>query len=132
VSESCKLVKSQRAGWWALTLSNGCIEVTVLPDKGCEIYEFRDRSTGVDVLFKAPWGLQPQGAPPREGWGGMQFLARITALSCRSTARLRSPPGRSTSAPRATTSSSWSAARAARAPRSHSSGACASSAGRQR
>ena len=70
----CRLVRSERAGWEALTLANGCIEVTVLPDKGCEIHEFVDRSTGVDVLFKAPWGLQPPGSPPREGWGGMEFL----------------------------------------------------------
>ena len=46
----------------------------MLPERGCEIYEFRDRSTGVDVLFKSPWGLQPPGAPPREGSEGMEFL----------------------------------------------------------
>jgi len=32
-------------------------------------------ATGVDPLFKAPWGLQPPGAPPREGWDGHGFLA---------------------------------------------------------
>jgi galactose mutarotase-like enzyme len=74
VTEVCTHSEGERAGWRALTLRNGCLEVTVLPDKGCEIHEFRDRSTGIDVLFKAPWGLQPQGAPPREGWGGMEFL----------------------------------------------------------
>jgi galactose mutarotase-like enzyme len=75
VTEVASLVEGERAGWRSLTLRNGCVEVTVLPERGCEIYEFRDRSAGVDVLFKAPWGLQPPGAPPREGWGGMQFLA---------------------------------------------------------
>jgi galactose mutarotase-like enzyme len=75
VTESCALVEGERAGWRALTLRNGCVEVTVLPDKGCEISSFRDRSTGVEVLFQAPWGLQPPGAAPREGWGGMAFLA---------------------------------------------------------
>jgi galactose mutarotase-like enzyme len=74
VTEPCHLLRDERAGWRALTLSNGCIDVTILPGKGCEIHEFRDRSTGVDVLFKAPWGLQPQGAPPREGSDGMEFL----------------------------------------------------------
>jgi hypothetical protein len=74
VSEPCSLVEGERAGWRALTLRNGCIDVTILPQRGCEIYEFVDRSTGVDVLFKSPWGLQSQGAPPREGWGGMEFL----------------------------------------------------------
>ena len=75
MTEACRLLKDERAGWWALTLSNGCIDVTILPAKGGEIYEFRDRSTGVDVLFKAPWGLQPPGAPPREGAGDIGFLA---------------------------------------------------------
>ena len=75
MTEACSLGEGERAGWRALTLRNGCIEVTVLPEKGCDIYEFRDRSTGVDVLFKSPWGLQPPGSPPREGWGGMEFLA---------------------------------------------------------
>ena len=75
MSEDCDLLAGERAGWRALTLRNGRIEVTVLPEKGCEIHELVDRSTGVDVLFKAPWGLQPPGAPPREGWDGMEFLA---------------------------------------------------------
>ena len=74
MTESCSLSEGERAGWRSLTLHNGSIEVTVLPDKGFEIYEFRDRSTGIDVLFKSPWGLQPPGAPPREGWDGMEFL----------------------------------------------------------
>jgi Domain of unknown function (DUF4432) len=74
VTEVASLVEGERAGWRSLTLRNGCVEVTVLPDRGCEIYEFRDRSTGVDVLFKSPWGLQPPGAPPRAGSDGMAFL----------------------------------------------------------
>jgi galactose mutarotase-like enzyme len=72
--EPCRLAEGERAGWRALTLRNGCIDVTVLPGKGCEIASFRDRSNGVEVLFQAPWGLQPPGAPPRSGWGGMEFL----------------------------------------------------------
>jgi hypothetical protein len=74
VTEPCSLVEGERAGWRAITLRNGCVEVTVLPERGCEIYEFRDRSTGIDVLFKSPWGLQPPGTPPREGSAGMEFL----------------------------------------------------------
>jgi hypothetical protein len=74
MTEACSLIEGERAGWRALTLRNGCLEVTVLPERGCEIYEFRDRSTGVDVLFKSPWGLQPRGAPPREGSDGLEFL----------------------------------------------------------
>jgi hypothetical protein len=74
MTEACSMVEGERVGWRALTLRNGRVEITVLPERGCEIYEFRDRSTGVDVLFKSPWGLQPPGAPPREGSDGMAFL----------------------------------------------------------
>ena len=74
MTEVASLVEGERAGWRSLTLRNGCVEVTVLPERGCEIYEFRDRSTGVDVLFKSPWGLQPPGAPARAGSDGMAFL----------------------------------------------------------
>ena len=61
-------------GWSALRLTNGTLSVTVLPDKGADIYEIVDLATGVDPLFKAPWGLGPPGAAPREGSGGAAFL----------------------------------------------------------
>jgi hypothetical protein len=61
-------------GWRALTLEDGRLRVTVLPDKGAEMYELVDRESGIDVLFKAPWGLQPPGSPAREGSEGHAFL----------------------------------------------------------
>lgn len=61
-------------GWRALTLEDGRLRVTVLPDKGAEMYEVVDRESGIDVLFKAPWGLQPPGSPAREGSEGHAFL----------------------------------------------------------
>ena len=61
-------------GWRALRLTTDVLSVTVLPDKGADIYELTDLATGVDPLFKAPWGLQPPGAPPREGSEGAAFL----------------------------------------------------------
>jgi hypothetical protein len=67
-----------------LTLRNQDIEVTVLPDKGADIYALTDRRTGVDVLFKSPWGLRAPGTWPLaassiERWvgaypGGWQLL----------------------------------------------------------
>ena len=42
----------------AFTLSNEHLEVTVLPDKGADIYSLVHRASGVDVLFKAPWGVR--------------------------------------------------------------------------
>ncbi len=62
-------------GWRALGLENGQLRVTVLPEKGADIYELVDLASGTDLLFKAPWGLQPPGSPPREGWEGHDFLA---------------------------------------------------------
>ena len=48
----------------------------MLPDKGAELHAFEDLASGVQMLFAAPWGLQPPGSPPREGSGGEAFLER--------------------------------------------------------
>jgi hypothetical protein len=61
-------------GWRALTAEDGRLRVTVLPEKGAEVHELVDLESGIDVLFKAPWGLQPPGSPPREGSDGHAFL----------------------------------------------------------
>jgi hypothetical protein len=61
-------------GWRALTLEDGRLRVTVLPEKGAEMHELVDRESGIDVLFKAPWGLQPPGSQAREGSDGHAFL----------------------------------------------------------
>jgi galactose mutarotase-like enzyme len=59
-----------------VTLVGERLEVVVLPERGAEIHALRDRRSGVDVLFHAPWGLAPPGARPREGAGGHGFLER--------------------------------------------------------
>lgn len=61
-------------GWRAVHLSSDAIAVTVLPDKGADIYALVDLASGIDPLFKAPWGLQPPGSAPREGSAGLAFL----------------------------------------------------------
>jgi hypothetical protein len=76
VHDACGVVEGERSGWRALTLANGVLGVTVLPDRGAEIVELVHEESGVDVLFHAPWGLAPPGAPPREGAGGHAFLER--------------------------------------------------------
>jgi hypothetical protein len=48
-------------GWRGLALRSAEVEVVLLPGKGCDVYSLTDRESGVDVLFKTPWGL-----PPRE------------------------------------------------------------------
>ena len=62
------------AGWRSISLESDALRVTVLPEKGADIYELVDKASGIDVLFKSPWGLQPPGAPPREGSGDLEFL----------------------------------------------------------
>lgn len=62
------------SGWRGLRMTTDAVSVTVLPDKGADICELTDLATGVDPLFRAPWGLQPPGAPPREGSDGAAFL----------------------------------------------------------
>lgn len=37
-------------------LSSADLEIAVLPGKGADIYSIIDRATGIDVLFKTPWG----------------------------------------------------------------------------
>jgi hypothetical protein len=69
-----RLTEGEVSGWPAVTLANELVAVTVLPAKGADIYSFVDVPTGTDVLFKTPWGLQPPGAPPREGSDGAPFL----------------------------------------------------------
>lgn len=44
-------------GHRGLVLRDRHLRVVVLPDKGCDIYAIEDTRSGVDVLFKSPWGL---------------------------------------------------------------------------
>ena len=65
-------------------LADERIRVTLLPDRGADIHAVEDLRTGVDVLWKTPWGLSrrgdrdhPKGSP--EAWletyaGGWQVL----------------------------------------------------------
>jgi hypothetical protein len=72
---ACSVRQSSVEGWTAVELENDRLRVTVLPDKGADIYAVVDVESGVDALFKAPWGLQPPGSLPREGSDGVEFLA---------------------------------------------------------
>ena len=96
-----------------LLLRNRHLDVVVLPAKGADIYSIIDRSSGIDVLFKSPWGWQdpatlaPTGDTQRD-WlalypGGWQQLIPnageagcATGSSAATTARPRPPSGRCT------------------------------------
>ncbi|MGI8867808.1 MAG: DUF4432 family protein [Mycobacteriales bacterium] len=54
------------AGIEPLRLESEAIAIDVLPGNGADIYAIIDKATGVDVMFKTPWGLRdPRGLPPR-------------------------------------------------------------------
>jgi hypothetical protein len=74
VPDVCSVRTESRSGWEAVVLESDALRVTVLPRKGADIYELTDVESGVDPLFKAPWGLQPPESPPREGSGEIEFL----------------------------------------------------------
>ena len=68
----------------AVVLADDRIRVTLLPDRGADIHAVEDIRTGVDVLWKTPWGLRRRGGEIRqkgspEEWletyaGGWQLL----------------------------------------------------------
>ena len=68
----------------AVVLADDRIRVTLLPDRGADIHAVEDLRTGVDVLWKTPWGLRRRGvgSPAKgsaEAWldtyaGGWQVL----------------------------------------------------------
>ncbi|SRR5579884_1091275 len=59
----CRVTESVVGRWTrAVTLDNDLVRVTVLADKGADIYELRYKPKDVDVLWKAPWGLKELGA----------------------------------------------------------------------
>jgi galactose mutarotase-like enzyme len=46
----------------AVRLENDLVSVSILVDKGADIYELIYKPRGIDVLWKSPWGLRRPGA----------------------------------------------------------------------
>ncbi len=59
-----------------LVLRSDVLDVVVLPRKGADIYSIIDRISGIDVLFKSPWGWRDPDALPRTGDSQRDWLAR--------------------------------------------------------
>jgi galactose mutarotase-like enzyme len=58
----CRVSETTLArGIRAVVLENDLLAVSVLPDKGADIYQLIDKSRDLDVLWKSPWGLRPTG-----------------------------------------------------------------------
>jgi galactose mutarotase-like enzyme len=51
-------------GHAAVWLENELLRLTILPEKGADIYEFVHKPSGVDLMMRTPAGLQPPGELP--------------------------------------------------------------------
>lgn len=58
-TEACTVAATTLRGWEALRLRGGGMEVDVVPGKGADIVAVRDLKSGVDLLWRTPWGLRP-------------------------------------------------------------------------
>ena len=59
MSSDCICREFALQGFRAINLENDLIAVTVLPDKGADIYSLVSKPHGIDVLWKSPWPLRP-------------------------------------------------------------------------
>ena len=70
---ACRLSTATVTGWRAVVLEHDLLQAVVLPERGAELYRLVHKPSEVNVLYEAHWGLQPPGAPPREGSGDIEF-----------------------------------------------------------
>src|SRR5262249_54268310 len=70
----CWIEQGVEHGHRALYLENDALKVTVLPDKGADLYAIVHKPSRIDFLWKNPMGLAPPGSPPPEGSGDLEFL----------------------------------------------------------
>lgn len=64
MSKCSAVILTLEHGVRAVRLANSQVAVTVLPDKGADIYAFTHRASGIDVLWKSPQGLRA----PNQGY----------------------------------------------------------------
>lgn len=56
-SDACRFSQGELNGWKTLTLENELLRVTLLPEKGSDIIEFRYKPLDLEYLWKSPFGL---------------------------------------------------------------------------
>lgn len=71
---NCSFSEGAISGWSTVVLANGLLRVVVIPGKGADIYQLVHLQTDIDFIVKTPWGLDPLGAPHREGSAKTEFL----------------------------------------------------------
>ncbi|MEV4263984.1 DUF4432 family protein [Kribbella sp. NPDC049584] len=59
-----------------LVLRSPQLEVVLLPGKGADVYSVIDRASGIDVLFRSPWGWRDPATVPPMGDSQADWLAR--------------------------------------------------------
>lgn len=59
-----------------LVLRSRDLEAVVLPGKGADVYSLVDRATGVEVLYRSPWGWRDPASVPPMGSSEADWLAR--------------------------------------------------------
>src|SRR3954471_18371227 len=74
-------------GHAAVWIENEQLRLTILPEKGADIYEFFHKPSGVEFLMRTPPGLQPPGPQPQADFlenyeGAWQELFPNTGNSC--------------------------------------------------
>ncbi|HEY3481279.1 MAG TPA: aldose 1-epimerase, partial [Streptomyces sp.] len=60
----------------SLWLHSDRLSVEVRPDKGADITSITERATGIDVLFRTPWGRRDLAGAPVTGDSRVDWLAR--------------------------------------------------------
>ncbi|UFU07617.1 aldose 1-epimerase [Ruania halotolerans] len=65
-------------GWTGLRLSSAELEVTLIPQQGCDVHALVDRRTGVDVLWKTPWAMPPAGTGRWNAEDEAEWLERFS------------------------------------------------------
>jgi hypothetical protein len=59
---SCRIRETLTGRLRTVVLENELLAVTVLADKGADIAKLEHRASGVDVLWKSPWGMREPGS----------------------------------------------------------------------
>lgn len=73
------LESGEISGHRAIWLDNGVLRLTLLPQKGSDLYEFIHHPSGTQFLMRTPWGLKPASPHPPSDFlenyeGGWQVL----------------------------------------------------------
>ena len=56
---ACQVRRYKHLGTTAVALQNECLAFSILPARGAEVISLTHLSSGIDVLWKAPWRVKP-------------------------------------------------------------------------